>query len=80
MTVDLRRVRAGDKILLRDGSKLVVDDRGGLMSPMVLTYYLTSWKNDGRWADSNPNCGFDIVGIIFSGKRPMVRSTESAKP
>ena len=69
MSVDLSRVRAGDKVLLRDGSKIVVDDRGGKMPPMVLTHYLTAWANDGKWSPLNPNCGFDIVGVIFSRSR-----------
>ncbi len=69
MSVDLSRVRAGDKVLLRDGSKIVVDDRGGTMSPMVLTHFLSVWTNDGRWSDSYPDCPFDIVGVIHHGGR-----------
>jgi hypothetical protein len=68
MSVDLTKVRAGDKVLLRDGSKIVVDDRGGKSPLMVLTTYLSVWKNDGRWApDTYPNCPFDVVGIIYCG-------------
>jgi hypothetical protein len=68
MSVDLSRVRAGDKVILRDGSKILVDDRRGTMQPMVMTHYLTTWTNDGRWSVLNPCCGFDIVGIIYNRK------------
>lgn len=70
---DLSRVRAGDKVLLRDGSKIVVDDRGGTSPPMVFTTYLSVWKKNGSWApDSYPNNPFDIVGIIYA---PRERKT-----
>ena len=69
MSVDLSRVRVGDKVLLRDGSKIIVDDRGGRMAPMVFMTDLSRWKPDGTWSEWNPNCGFDIVGIIHSATR-----------
>jgi hypothetical protein len=68
MSVDLSKVRAGDKVLLRDGSKIMVDDRGGSMKPLVLTHYLTVWSNNGKWSAQHENCPFDIVGVIY-GKR-----------
>ena len=77
MTIDLSRVRSGDKVLLRDGSKIVVDDRGGKMQPMVMTHYLTVWGNDGTWSKFNPNCGFDIVGVIHGPRRPAKESTDA---
>lgn len=77
MSINLSTVRAGDKVILRDGSKIMVDDRGGKMPPMVLTHYLTVWKNDGTWSEFNPDCKFDIVGIIYSGKRTQSKGGES---
>ena len=75
MRVDLSKVKAGDKVLLRDGSKIIVDDRGGQLPLMVFMTNLTVWKNDGTWAETNPNCGFDIVGVIYdSAKRALSRS------
>lgn len=70
MDIDLSRVRSGDKVILRDGSKIVVDDRGGKMPPMILTHNITVWTNKGEWSSTGyPNCPFDIVGVIYSGKR-----------
>lgn len=76
MSVDLSKVRAGDKVLLRDGSKIVVDDRGGKMAPMVLTHYLSVWSNDGRWTQHYPDCPFDIVGVICGSLRPANEATD----
>lgn len=75
--VDLSKVRAGDKVILRDGSKIVVDDRGGQMEPLVMTHYLSAWTNDGRWSELNPNCGFDIVAVIYAASRERPTTTDS---
>ncbi len=69
MPVDVSKIRVGDKVILRDGSKIIVDDRGGKLKPMVFMTYLTSWANDGTWSEYNPNCGFDIVGVIHCANR-----------
>ena len=74
MRVDLSNVRTGDRVLLRDGSKIVVDDRGGHLPLMIFMTDLSKWRNDGMWApETNPNCGFDIVGVIYSGPRRLRR-------
>lgn len=79
MSVDLSKVKAGDKVFLRDGSKIIVDDRGGRLPLMVFMTNLTVWKNDGTWADTNPNCGFDIVGVIYSTNRALSRASAMSK-
>lgn len=67
---DRSKVKAGDKVLLRDGSKIVVDDRGGKQPLMILTSYLTIWDEQGRWAvDTYPNCPFDIIAVIPQGAK-----------
>lgn len=80
MGVDLSRVLAGDKVLLRDGSKIVVDDRGGNVAPMVLTHYLSVWTNDGRWTENFPDCPFDIVGVIHGPRRSANGATDGSSP
>ena len=69
MSVKLETVRSGDKVLLRDGSKIVVDDRGGKLPPMVMLTDLSKWQNTGEWAPlTYPNCPFDIVGVIYQAR------------
>lgn len=69
MAVDTSKIRSGDKVLLRNGSKILVDDRGGKMEPMVFMTNLSVWKKDGSWAPATyPNNPFDIVGIIHVAK------------
>lgn len=64
MKIDLSKIKSGDKVLLRDGSKIIVDDRGGKLPLMVFMTDLSRWKPGGAWSEFNPNCDFDIVGII----------------
>lgn len=68
MAVDLSTLKAGDKVMLRDGSKIVVWWRNNKLG--VLTHYIDVWDNDGAWArKTNYPCDFDII-CILKGIRP----------
>lgn len=68
MPVDLSKAKSGDKVLLRDGSKIILDDRGGKTKPMVFMTDLSKWQNDGTWSPLYENCPFDIIAIIPSNE------------
>lgn len=75
MPVNLENVRAGDKVLMRDGSKVTINEYEGELR--VILQPLECWQNDGVWSPFNRNCKFDIVGVIY-GKRKIPEAKDNA--
>ena len=75
MSVNLSNVKAGDKVILRDGSKVTLNEHAGELR--VILQPLKSWEQDGTWSRFNPDCYLDIVGVIYYAHREAFNNREA---